>query len=72
MLKLTYIILNRKNILIVIRSIKLLLLAIHLNFAILEIHLNAIIIKICIILIYNRKNTRECAIGLTMIIITIL
>lgn len=60
------IILNRKNILIVIMSIELLLLAINLNFAVLSVYLDDIIGQIFIIFILTIAAT-ESAIGLAII-----
>lgn len=60
------IILNRKNILIVIMSIELLLLAINLNFAAFSIYLDDIIGQIFIIFILTIAAT-ESAIGLAII-----
>jgi NADH-quinone oxidoreductase subunit K len=60
------IILNRKNILIVIMSIELLLLAINLNFAVFSIYLDDIIGQIFIIFILTIAAT-ESAIGLAII-----
>jgi NADH-quinone oxidoreductase subunit K len=60
------IILNRKNILIVIMSIELLLLAINLNFAVFSIYLDDIVGQIFIIFILTIAAT-ESAIGLAII-----
>jgi NADH-quinone oxidoreductase subunit K len=60
------IVLNRKNILIVIMSIELLLLAINLNFAAFSIYLDDIIGQIFIIFILTIAAT-ESAIGLAII-----
>lgn len=60
------IILNRKNILIVIMSIELLLLAINLNFAAFSIYLDDIVGQIFIIFILTIAAT-ESAIGLAII-----
>lgn len=60
------IILNRKNILIVIMSIELLLLAINLNFAVFSIYLDDIIGQIFVIFILTIAAT-ESAIGLAII-----
>ena len=60
------IVLNRKNILIIIMSIELLLLAINLNFAALSIYLDDIIGQIFILFILTIAAT-ESAIGLAVI-----
>jgi NADH-quinone oxidoreductase subunit K len=60
------IILNRKNILIVIMSIELLLLAVNLNFALFSIYLDDIVGQIFIIFILTIAAT-ESAIGLAII-----
>jgi NADH-quinone oxidoreductase subunit K len=60
------IILNRKNILIVIMSIELLLLAVNLNFAVFSIYLDDIMGQIFIIFILTIAAT-ESAIGLAII-----
>ena len=60
------IILNRKNILIVIMSIELLLLAVNLNFAVFSIYLDDITGQIFIIFILTIAAT-ESAIGLAII-----
>ena len=60
------IILNRKNILIIIMSIELLLLAVNLNFAALSVYLDDIIGQIFIIFILTIAAT-ESAIGLAVI-----
>ena len=60
------IVLNRKNILIIIMSIELLLLAINLNFAAFSIYLDDIIGQIFILFILTIAAT-ESAIGLTII-----
>ncbi len=60
------IVLNRKNILIVIMSIELLLLAVNLNFAAFSIYLDDIIGQIFIIFILTIAAT-ESAIGLAII-----
>jgi NADH-quinone oxidoreductase subunit K len=60
------IVLNRKNILIVIMSIELLLLAVNLNFAIFSIYLDDIMGQIFIIFILTIAAT-ESAIGLAII-----
>lgn len=60
------IILNRKNILIVIMSIELLLLAVNLNFAAFSIYLDDIVGQIFILFILSIAAT-ESAIGLAII-----
>jgi NADH-quinone oxidoreductase subunit K len=60
------IVLNRKNILIIIMSIELLLLAVNLNFAALSIYLDDIIGQIFILFILTIAAT-ESAIGLAVI-----
>jgi NADH-quinone oxidoreductase subunit K len=60
------IVLNRKNILIIIMSIELLLLAVNLNFAALSIYLDDIIGQIFILFILTIAAT-ESAIGLALI-----
>ena len=60
------IVLNRKNILIIIMSIELLLLAINLNFAAFSIYLDDIIGQIFILFILTIAAT-ESAIGLAII-----
>jgi NADH-quinone oxidoreductase subunit K len=60
------IVLNRKNILIIIMSIELLLLAVNLNFAALSIYLDDIIGQIFIFFILTIAAT-ESAIGLAVI-----
>jgi len=60
------IVLNRKNILIIIMSIELLLLAINLNFAALSIYLDDIIGQIFVLFILTIAAT-ESAIGLAVI-----
>lgn len=60
------IVLNRKNILIIIMSIELLLLAVNLNFAVLSIYLDDIIGQIFILFILTIAAT-ESAIGLAVI-----
>jgi NADH-quinone oxidoreductase subunit K len=60
------IVLNRKNILIIIMSIELLLLAVNLNFAALSIYLDDIVGQIFIIFILTIAAT-ESAIGLAVI-----
>lgn len=63
---LTGIIFNRKNILIIIMSIELLLLAINLNFAMFSIYLDDIIGQIFVLFILTIAAT-ESAIGLAII-----
>jgi NADH-quinone oxidoreductase subunit K len=60
------IVLNRKNILIIIMSIELLLLAVNLNFAALSIYLDDIVGQIFILFILTIAAT-ESAIGLAVI-----
>lgn len=60
------IVLNRKNILIIIMSIELLLLAVNLNFAALSIYLDDIIGQIFVLFILTIAAT-ESAIGLAVI-----
>jgi NADH-quinone oxidoreductase subunit K len=60
------IVLNRKNILIIIMSIELLLLAVNLNFAALSVYLDDIIGQIFILFILTIAAT-ESAIGLAVI-----
>jgi NADH-quinone oxidoreductase subunit K len=60
------IVLNRKNILIIIMSIELLLLSINLNFAIFSIYLDDIIGQIFVIFILT-VAAAESAIGLAII-----
>ena len=60
------IVLNRKNILVIIMSIELLLLAVNLNFAALSIYLDDIIGQIFIFFILTIAAT-ESAIGLAVI-----
>jgi len=60
------IVLNRKNILIIIMSIELLLLAVNLNFAALSIYLDDIVGQIFILFILTIAAT-ESAIGLAII-----
>ena len=60
------IVLNRKNILIIIMSIELLLLAINLNFAAFSIYLDDVIGQIFVIFILTIAAT-ESAIGLAVI-----
>lgn len=60
------IVLNRKNILIIIMSIELLLLAVNLNFAALSIYLDDIVGQIFIFFILTIAAT-ESAIGLAII-----
>ena len=60
------IVLNRKNILIIIMSIELLLLAINLNFAALSIYLDDVIGQIFVLFILTIAAT-ESAIGLAVI-----
>lgn len=60
------IVLNRKNILIIIMSIELLLLAVNLNFAIFSLYLDDIIGQIFVIFILTIAAT-ESAIGLAII-----
>jgi len=60
------IVLNRKNILIIIMSIELLLLAVNLNFAALSIYLDDMIGQIFVIFILTIAAT-ESAIGLAII-----
>lgn len=63
---LTGIIFNRKNILIIIMSIELLLLAINLNFAMFSIYLDDIVGQIFVLFILTIAAT-ESAIGLAII-----
>lgn len=60
------IIINRKNILVVIMSIEILLLAVNLNFAVFSIYLDDIIGQIFVIFILTIAAT-ESAIGLAII-----
>ena len=60
------IVLNRKNILIIIMSIELLLLAVNLNFAALSVYLDDIIGQIFVLFILTIAAT-ESAIGLAII-----
>jgi len=60
------IVLNRKNILIIIMSIELLLLAVNLNFAALSIYLDDIVGQIFVLFILTIAAT-ESAIGLAII-----
>ena len=60
------IVLNRKNILIIIMSIELLLLAVNLNFAALSIYLDDIIGQIFVLFILTIAAT-ESAIGLAIL-----
>jgi NADH-quinone oxidoreductase subunit K len=60
------IVLNRKNILIIIMSIELLLLAVNLNFAALSIYLDDVIGQIFVLFILTIAAT-ESAIGLAVI-----
>ena len=62
------IVLNRKNILIIIMSIELLLLAVNLNFATLSIYLDDMIGQIFVLFILTIAAT-ESAIGLAIITI---
>ena len=62
------IVLNRKNILIIIMSIELLLLAVNLNFAMISIYLDDIVGQIFVLFILTIAAT-ESAIGLATITI---
>lgn len=60
------IVLNRKNILVIIMSIELLLLSVNLNFAVFSIYLDDVIGQIFVLFILTIAAT-ESAIGLAMI-----
>jgi NADH-quinone oxidoreductase subunit K len=62
------IVLNRKNILIIIMSIELLLLSINLNFAVFSIYLDDLVGQIFVLFILTIAAT-ESAIGLSLITI---
>lgn len=62
------IVLNRKNILIIIMSIELLLLAINLNFAVFSVYLDDVVGQIFVIFILTIAAA-ESAIGLAILIV---